>query len=124
MHLNLIPPVFTLFDHSDIFRKLCKNKPSILDERSVASAVGSLSTASANKLAQMQVGTSFPHANDILFTQSQAAEFASMGVPVASHHISNAPAWKEQVDTNARGVSNGIMNGRLWQQQCFSLWDL
>ena len=64
----------------------------------------------------MQVGTSFPHANDILFTQSQAAEFASMGVPVASHHISNAPAWKEQVDSNARGVSNGIMNGRLWQQ--------
>ena len=90
----------------------------ILDERSVASAVGSLSTASANKLAQMQVGTSFPHANDILFTQSQAAEFASMGVPVASHHISNAPAWKEQIDSNARGVSNGIMNGRLWQQ-CF-----
>ena len=101
---------------SDIFRKLCKNLLSILDERSVASAVGSLSTASANKLAQMQVGTSFPHANDILFTQSQAAEFASMGVPVASHHISNAPAWKEQVDSNARGVSNGIMNGRLWQQ--------
>ena len=64
----------------------------------------------------MQVGSTFPHANDILYTQSQAAEFASMGVPVASHHISNAPAWKEQVDSNARGVSNGILNGRLWQQ--------
>ena len=64
----------------------------------------------------MQAGSTFPHSNDILYTQSQAAEFAGMGVPVASHSISSAPAWKEQIDSNGRAVNVGIMNGRLWQQ--------
>jgi hypothetical protein len=103
----LIGTVYSQLDLDDLERK---------NERSVAAAVGSLDTSSANKLASLQAGSKFPHPSDILFTQSQAAEFASMGVPVASHHISNAPAWKEQVETNARGVATGIMNGRLWQQ--------
>ena len=56
--------------------------------------------------------------NDILYTQSQAQMFASLGMAVPAHQISSAPAWKEQLETNgnARGLANTVLDGRLWTQ--------
>ena len=56
--------------------------------------------------------------NDILYTQSQAQMFASLGMSVPAHQISSAPAWKEQLETNgnARGLANTVLDGRLWTQ--------
>ena len=80
--------------------------------------LGNLSAASANKISTVQAGGKFPHVNDILYTQSQAQMFASLGMAVPAHQISSAPAWKEQLETNgnARGLANTVLDGRLWTQ--------
>ena len=85
--------------------------------RMARNALGTISNASAQKIAALQRGDSFPHRADIAYTQSQAAMMASFGVPVSTAHISQTPSWEEQVDNSARGaVSDTILDGRLWNQ--------
>ena len=77
--------------------------------------LGKVSESSAQWIAAGQDG-SFPPARDILYSQSQAAQLASRGIPVSQNQIASAPSSDEIKRDLEKDVDASMMFWSLWQE--------